>query len=54
MAQTDGGSRRLESREAIQQWIAERRAALSALQKQDKLAQRRVQLTLDLDEEVAA
>ena len=55
MAQTDGGSRRLDGRADIEAWLAERRQELDELLRQDELAQQRVQLTFDdLDEEVAA
>jgi hypothetical protein len=54
MAQTDGGSRRLDGRADIEAWLAERRRELDELLEQDELARLRAQLTLDLDDEVAA
>jgi hypothetical protein len=54
VAPTDGASRRLDGRDDIERWIAERLQELDEIQKQDELAKRRVQLALDLDEEAAA
>jgi hypothetical protein len=50
VAETDGGSRRLDGREDIEAWIAERLRALDELRKQDEFAQRREQLAFDVEE----